>query len=70
MKDSMNQTVSERTEYRITDRCIACGTCLAICPEGCIAGGTPPFVIRQDYCVRCGRCHDRCPVRAILPAGG
>lgn len=52
--------------YFITDRCIACGTCLAVCRAGCIAGGRPPFVIRQGYCTRCGLCLKKCPVRAIL----
>jgi len=51
--------------YFITDRCIGCGTCLAVCRQGCIAGGRPPFVIRDAYCVRCGTCAERCPVRAI-----
>ncbi len=30
------------TRYFITDRCIACGTCLAVCRQSCIAGATAP----------------------------
>ena len=56
----------ERETYYITDRCIGCGTCLSLCPAGCIAGGRPPFVIRAGYCVRCGRCREKCPVGAVL----
>ncbi|MGM9614924.1 MAG: DUF362 domain-containing protein [Oscillospiraceae bacterium] len=52
--------------YFITKRCIACGTCLAVCREYCIAGGAPPFVIRQSACVRCGICAAKCPVKAIV----
>ncbi len=55
--------------YFITGRCIACGTCLAACRENCIAGGAPPFVIRQSYCVRCGVCLGKCPVKAIIRGG-
>ena len=55
-------------EYVITERCIACGTCLAVCRAGCIAGGRPPFVIRNRYCVGCGVCAEKCPVRAIVRA--
>ena len=51
--------------YFITDRCIACGTCLAVCRRECIAGGRPPFIIRRSYCDRCGLCAARCPVKAI-----
>ena len=57
---------SARDRYIITGRCIACGTCLAACPAGCIAGGRPPFVIRHSYCTGCGRCAEKCPVRAIV----
>lgn len=55
--------------YFITERCIACGTCLAVCRRDCIAGGRPPFAIRASYCVGCGECAARCPVNAIERRG-
>lgn len=58
--------MTEKKSYFITARCIACGTCLAVCKQNCIAGGAPPFVIRQSYCVKCGICADKCPVKAII----
>ncbi len=58
------------TRYFITDRCIACGTCLAVCRQSCIAGGRPPFVIRDSACVQCGVCAEKCPVRAIVTVKG
>ena len=59
--------MSQRESYIITERCIACGTCLAVCRAGCIAGGRPPFVIRENWCTGCGECAARCPVGAIRP---
>jgi len=60
----------DAAEYRITGRCIACGTCLAACRQNCIAGGRPPFVIRSAYCTGCGVCAEKCPVRAIVRRDG
>lgn len=44
------------------DRCIACGTCVKVCPrdaidiwKGCYA------VINSDKCIGCGLCEKACP---------
>ena len=29
--------------YAITDACIGCGSCVAVCPQSCITGGEPPY---------------------------
>jgi Uncharacterized Fe-S center protein len=49
--------------YKITDECIACGTCAASCPVGAISEGDK-YVI-SDECVECGACAAVCPVGAI-----
>ena len=54
-----------REGYHITDRCIGCGTCLGVCPQSCIDGGSVPFVIEQEHCLHCGNCFRDCPVSAI-----
>lgn len=54
--------------FRISDRCIGCGTCAAHCPQGCIREGTP-FAIAQSNCLHCGLCAENCPVAAIERLG-
>jgi NAD-dependent dihydropyrimidine dehydrogenase PreA subunit len=51
--------------YKITDECLACGTCLDECPSGAIKEGDI-YVIDQDECAECGACVDACPTGAII----
>jgi NAD-dependent dihydropyrimidine dehydrogenase PreA subunit len=51
--------------YRITDECVACGTCLDACPNEAISEGDI-YVIDQDKCAECGACVDACPTGAII----
>ncbi len=53
---------------KITDECVACGTCLPECPEGAIAEGDPIYVINASACTDCGVCEDTCPTQAIVAA--
>ena len=50
---------------RIKDNCIACGSCVPVCPVDCIAEGDI-YVIDEDVCIDCGACEDECPVDAIF----
>lgn len=50
--------------YKITDDCLACGTCLPECPVGAIFEGDV-FKIDSSICVNCGTCVDVCPIGAI-----
>ena len=51
--------------YKITDNCVACGTCINECPMGAISEGDI-FVIDAETCISCGTCADACPQGAIV----
>ena len=52
--------------YFITDACIGCESCTAVCPQQCIDSGNIPHVIRQENCLHCGNCMTACPVGAVV----
>ena len=52
--------------YFITDACIGCGSCAAVCPQNCIMTDRVPHVIEQDHCLHCGNCMEACPVGAVI----
>jgi ferredoxin len=51
--------------HKITDDCIACGSCLPECPADAIKEGDPIYEIDADKCTDCGTCVDVCPSEAI-----
>ncbi len=51
--------------YFITDTCIGCGNCVAVCPQNCIDTEIIPHVIEQEHCLHCGNCFEACPVGAV-----
>ena len=52
--------------YFITDACIGCFSCAAVCPQNCIATDGIPLIIQQEHCLHCGNCYEACPVQAIV----
>lgn len=50
--------------YKITDSCVACGTCIDECPVSAISEGDIYF-INPDECTSCGCCAGVCPTEAI-----
>lgn len=65
------ETKSGREElFFRTDRCRACGACLAACPENArsIDGGVPS--IDREKCRACGLCAEICPFGAPERVGG
>lgn len=51
--------------YSITDACIGCRACVAVCPQKCIDADSIPLKIRQENCLHCGNCMTVCPVAAV-----
>ena len=52
--------------YKISDECIACGTCIDECPVEAISEGYI-FLIDASLCTDCGSCAEVCPTDAISP---
>lgn len=51
--------------HKISEECIACGSCLDQCPVDAIREGTPHVI--TEACTDCGSCVEVCPVEAISP---
>ncbi len=61
-------TGSWRAQRPIWDnaKCIKCGLCYIVCPEGCISEGPDGyFSANLDYCKGCGICPHECWPGAI-----
>jgi conserved domain protein len=52
---------------KITDNCVACGTCIDECPVSAISEGDI-YKIDPDTCIDCGSCVESCPNSAIESA--
>lgn len=50
------------------EKCVACGSCAAVCPASAISEGSPAYVIDAATCVDCGACAGQCPCEAISAA--
>ena len=51
--------------YFITDACIGCQSCAAVCPQQCIKADQVPLIINQANCLHCGNCLTVCPAGAV-----
>ena len=46
-------------------KCIACGTCINMCPVEAISFKDGKAWIDPNKCIKCGTCEAVCPVNAI-----
>ena len=58
----------ETMAYKITEKCVACGTCAGECPVEAISAGDPIYTIDPEKCVSCGTCAGACPMEARVAA--
>ena len=59
-----NNSHNKIMAYKISDSCVACGTCIDECPVEAISAGDI-YVIDADKCIECGACAGVCPSEAI-----
>jgi ferredoxin len=52
--------------YKISEECIACGTCIDECTVEAISEGEI-YKIDAELCTDCGSCAEVCPTDAISP---
>ena len=50
----------------VSDECVMCGACAAVCPVSAISEGDTTYVIDPELCLECGACAGVCPVDAIV----
>ena len=50
------------------EKCIECGECMKVCPEGVISEDNP-FFINRDLCTLCYKCVEACPSAALRQIG-
>jgi len=57
--------------FKITEECIACGSCESECPNEAISEGDEYYVIDPEKCTECvgfydtQQCFDVCPVESV-----
>ena len=50
-------------------RCIGCGKCVEVCPQGAHTMGNGKHTIDRTLCVGCGKCADACYAEALQLCG-
>ena len=66
---TIGDTKAKTQGYWITDHCIGCKECKALCPQTCIDFTAIPAVIEQANCLHCGNCLLSCPQKAVVRKG-
>jgi len=60
------QAVKTRKQAIISNECVACGTCIKVCPHQAIKIYKGIHAeVNYDICVGCGKCKTVCPASVI-----
>jgi len=51
------------------ERCILCGDCVSVCPEGALSIEGDTLIVDRKKCNYCGECEEACPSNAIEIVG-
>lgn len=51
------------------DRCVGCGSCLAVCPDKTLSMAEGRALVSGDRCMQCGHCVAVCPEGAVSLEG-
>lgn len=62
----MNKKIIKKKAYVDKNFCVACGTCVNVCPINAIDVKNGIFAeVNIDKCVGCGKCSKVCPATTI-----
>lgn len=58
--------LSPRLAFVNQSECVACGSCMDVCPRGAVSVWRGSFaVVDEGLCVGCGQCAKECPASVI-----
>ena len=57
--------MAKHKAYVESKDCLACGGCIAVCPEDALEWIGGKARVDEESCIGCGICHKTCPVGAI-----
>jgi formate hydrogenlyase subunit 6/NADH:ubiquinone oxidoreductase subunit I len=68
VQDAKPGTTSSKIQFPkvLTEKCTACGICIAVCPAGAIAMENGKALVNTELCSNCNVCIKACPVDAII----
>lgn len=51
------------------EKCVGCGRCLDVCPNGCFSIVDKKKAFAREKCMACGACAEACPAQSLVLCG-